>query len=46
VSRLTDRTWAELHDLVSDFPDVPRPGRVGVWVTELFNDWEEARPTG
>jgi 1-acyl-sn-glycerol-3-phosphate acyltransferase len=45
VSRLTDQTWGELHALVADYPDVPRPGRVGVWITELFNDWEGAPPS-
>jgi 1-acyl-sn-glycerol-3-phosphate acyltransferase len=44
VSELTQRTWAALHDLVADYPDVRRPGRVGVWLTELFNDWKGARP--
>jgi 1-acyl-sn-glycerol-3-phosphate acyltransferase len=41
VAELTGRTWAALHDLVADTPDVPRPGRVGRWVTERFNDWPE-----
>ena len=46
VTRLTERVWTDLHALVADYPDVPRPGPVGAWITELFNDWEEARPTG
>jgi hypothetical protein len=31
--------------MVADFPDQPRPGRVGRWLTELFNDWPDgSRP--
>jgi 1-acyl-sn-glycerol-3-phosphate acyltransferase len=41
VQALTGRTWAALHDMVRDAPDVPEPGRFGRWVTERFNDWPE-----
>lgn len=45
VDALTVRAWAALHELIADFPDPARPGPVGRWVTELFNDWPEgARP--
>jgi 1-acyl-sn-glycerol-3-phosphate acyltransferase len=44
VAALTQATWTELHDLVADHPEVPRPGRVGAWLTELFNDWDGPRP--
>jgi 1-acyl-sn-glycerol-3-phosphate acyltransferase len=45
VAALTQATWAELHDLVSDHPDLPRPGPVGRWLTDLFNDWHGPRPS-
>ena len=38
---LTERTWAALHAMVRDAPDVPEPGRFGRWLTERFNDWPE-----
>jgi 1-acyl-sn-glycerol-3-phosphate acyltransferase len=41
VNALTEATWAALHALVRDAPDVREPGRVGRWVTERFNDWPE-----
>jgi hypothetical protein len=41
VSRLTDGVQSALETLVSDYPDRPAPGRVGRWLTELFNDWPE-----
>lgn len=41
VEALTARTWEALHALVRDEPERPRPGRVGRWVTERFNDWPE-----
>jgi len=35
-----------LRRLVADFPEQPRPGVLGRWLTELFNDWPEgARPS-
>jgi 1-acyl-sn-glycerol-3-phosphate acyltransferase len=45
VDSLTAETWAAMSALVADFPERRRPGRFGVWLTELFNDWPEgARP--
>jgi len=41
VDELTRRTWAALHAMVCDAPDVPEPGRFGRWLTERFNDWPE-----
>jgi 1-acyl-sn-glycerol-3-phosphate acyltransferase len=41
VARLTARAQSALEMLVADFPDQPRTGRVGRWLTELFNDWPE-----
>jgi 1-acyl-sn-glycerol-3-phosphate acyltransferase len=41
VAALTTRLDAALRALVADAPAVPRPGRVGVWVTERFNEWPE-----
>jgi 1-acyl-sn-glycerol-3-phosphate acyltransferase len=45
VADLTARIWASLHELVADCPEQPRPGPLGRWLTELFNDWPEgSRP--
>lgn len=45
VAALTATTWAALRRLALDFPSRARPGRIGRWLTELFNDWPEgARP--
>lgn len=41
VEALTNRTWAALHAMVRDAPDVPEPGRFGRWLTERFNEWPE-----
>lgn len=41
IDELTGRTWASLHGLLREAPDLPRPRRFGRWVTELFNDWPE-----
>jgi 1-acyl-sn-glycerol-3-phosphate acyltransferase len=41
VAALSQAAWTALHELVRDAPDVPRPGRIGQWVTERFNDWPE-----
>jgi 1-acyl-sn-glycerol-3-phosphate acyltransferase len=38
---LTRRTWATLHDMVRDAPDLAEPGRFGRWLTERFNEWPE-----
>jgi HAD superfamily hydrolase (TIGR01509 family) len=41
VDALTARCWAALHELVRNEPDRTRPGPVGRWITEQFNDWPE-----
>lgn len=41
VTALTAQTWAALHGLVRDAPDLPVPGRFGRWLTERFNEWPE-----
>lgn len=41
VEELTDRCWTALHTLVAGRPELAPPGRVGRWLTELFNDWPE-----
>jgi 1-acyl-sn-glycerol-3-phosphate acyltransferase len=45
VADLTRQAWTALHALVAEQPNLPRPGPIGRWVTERFNDWPEgARP--
>ncbi|HSO28623.1 MAG TPA: lysophospholipid acyltransferase family protein [Candidatus Sulfomarinibacteraceae bacterium] len=41
VAAVTAATWQDLKALLADAPDVPRPGRFGRWLTEVFNDWPE-----
>ena len=41
VDALTARCWAALHELVRDEPERRRPGPIGRWLTEQFNDWPE-----
>ena len=41
VDALTARTWSALYAMVADAPEVAQPGRVGRWLTEVFNDWPE-----
>lgn len=41
VDALTTRCQAALLELVRDEPDQPRPGPIGRWITELFNEWPE-----
>ena len=41
IAELTRRASDAILALVADFPDPPRPGRFGRWLTELFNDWPE-----
>jgi 1-acyl-sn-glycerol-3-phosphate acyltransferase len=43
VDDLTARSWTSLHALVADRPELPRPGPVGRWLTEVFNDWPEGQ---
>jgi 1-acyl-sn-glycerol-3-phosphate acyltransferase len=43
VAQLTARCWMALHDLVAERPELARPGPVGRWVTELFNEWPDGR---
>ena len=43
VGALTRQTEEALLGLVADFPDRPRPGALGRWLTEVFNDWPEGR---
>lgn len=45
VSELTEATSQALLAMVADYRDPAPPGRVGRWLTELFNDWPEgSRP--
>lgn len=45
IDELTARCWTALHALVAEGREVGRPGPVGRWLTELFNDWPEgSRP--
>jgi 1-acyl-sn-glycerol-3-phosphate acyltransferase len=45
VAALTGQLQTALEALVRDFGDMPRPGRLGRLLTELFNDWPEgSRP--
>jgi hypothetical protein len=41
VDALTAQAWTALHDLVRDEPDLPPPGPVGRWISEIFNEWPE-----
>jgi 1-acyl-sn-glycerol-3-phosphate acyltransferase len=41
VEALTNRLGEALAGLVADAPPVARPGRVGQWLTERFNEWPE-----
>jgi 1-acyl-sn-glycerol-3-phosphate acyltransferase len=41
VEAATAATWAGLHELVRDAPDLDVPGPFGRWLTELFNEWPE-----
>jgi 1-acyl-sn-glycerol-3-phosphate acyltransferase len=45
VDRVTAQIQSALQALVADFLDQPRPGRIGRWLTELFNKWPDgSRP--
>jgi 1-acyl-sn-glycerol-3-phosphate acyltransferase len=37
----TEALRSALLELIADAPTVPRPGPVGQWVTERFNEWPE-----
>lgn len=41
VADTTDALRATLLEMLADAPPVPEPGRVGRWLTEVFNDWPE-----
>jgi 1-acyl-sn-glycerol-3-phosphate acyltransferase len=41
IALLTKQAREALKAMVADFPDRPRPGPVGRWLTELFNGWPE-----
>jgi 1-acyl-sn-glycerol-3-phosphate acyltransferase len=45
IDKLTADCSAAILALVHDAPELARPGPVGRWLTELFNDWPEgSRP--
>jgi 1-acyl-sn-glycerol-3-phosphate acyltransferase len=46
VRRLTAELQSSLEMLVADFPEQNRPGPIGRWLTELFNDWPEGSRPG
>jgi 1-acyl-sn-glycerol-3-phosphate acyltransferase len=47
VEAMTARLQADLHALVQGYPDPPKPGWFGSWLTELFNEWPGGeRPAG
>jgi len=39
VARYSALTWHALHAMVEGDRDLPRPGRFGQFLTDLFNDW-------
>jgi 1-acyl-sn-glycerol-3-phosphate acyltransferase len=41
VEGLTRQLESALRGLVADAPNVRRPGRIGRWLTEQFNEWPE-----
>ncbi|MGZ6267639.1 MAG: lysophospholipid acyltransferase family protein [Candidatus Limnocylindrales bacterium] len=45
VDGLTAQVQSALRTLVADFPEQPRTGPIGRWLTELFNRWPDgSRP--
>ena len=43
INAITATTRSALLALAEDFGQPSRPGRLGAWLTELFNDWPEGR---
>jgi 1-acyl-sn-glycerol-3-phosphate acyltransferase len=41
VDALTAKAWSALHELVRGEPEAARPGPLGRWMSDLFNDWPE-----
>jgi 1-acyl-sn-glycerol-3-phosphate acyltransferase len=41
VEATTGRVWCALYGLVQGYPERPRPGRFGRWLSEAFNEWVE-----
>jgi hypothetical protein len=39
VARYTALTWHRLRAMVADDRDLPVPGPIGRWFTDLINDW-------
>jgi 1-acyl-sn-glycerol-3-phosphate acyltransferase len=39
VARYTALTWHAIRAMVDGDRDLPVPGRIGRWYTDLFNDW-------
>jgi 1-acyl-sn-glycerol-3-phosphate acyltransferase len=46
IASYTARTWHALRAMIDADPDLPVPGRVGRWFTDLFNDWGEGGRAG
>jgi 1-acyl-sn-glycerol-3-phosphate acyltransferase len=41
VARYTGLTWHALRAMIADDRDLPPPGRIERWFTDMFNDWGE-----
>jgi 1-acyl-sn-glycerol-3-phosphate acyltransferase len=39
VARYTGRTWHALHAMIANDRDLPPPGPISRWFTDMFNDW-------
>ena len=39
VARYTALTWHALHAMIANDRDLPRPGPIERWFTDMFNDW-------
>ncbi len=46
IASYTARTWHALRAMVDADRDLPMPGSVGRWFTDLFNDWGEGGRPG